>query len=81
MSKVLVIAPHADDEVLGVGGTISRLSLEGHKVVVAILTGHGEVPHPIWPKDIWDIVRAEALEENFRSRNYFIPRNTRRNGR
>lgn len=64
MSKILVIAPHADDEVLGIGGTIARLSLEGHNIIVAILTGHGELPHPIWPKDMWDVIRSEALEAN-----------------
>jgi len=35
--KVLVVVAHPDDEVLGCGGTISRLSLEGHEVSVAIL--------------------------------------------
>lgn len=34
---VLVVAAHPDDEVLGCGGTIARLSQEGHKVCVAIL--------------------------------------------
>jgi LmbE family N-acetylglucosaminyl deacetylase len=38
MSRVLVIAPHPDDEVLGVGGTIARLAHEGHDVFVAIVT-------------------------------------------
>lgn len=60
MRRVLVVAPHADDEVLGVGGTIARLSSEGDEVTVAILTGHGEDPHPHWPKSHWDEVRAEA---------------------
>jgi len=32
-----VVAAHPDDEVLGCGGTISRLSDEGHDVYVAIL--------------------------------------------
>lgn len=36
--NVLVIAPHPDDEVLGAGGTIARLSAERHHVVVAIVT-------------------------------------------
>ena len=62
MARVLAIAPHADDEVLGLGGTISRLNAEGHEVIVAIMTGHGEKPHPIWPKEMWDTVRSEALE-------------------
>jgi N-acetylglucosamine malate deacetylase 1 len=35
---VLVIAPHPDDEVLGAGGTIARLTDAGTEVVVAILT-------------------------------------------
>mgnify|MGYP003334377765 CR=1 FL=1 len=58
--KVLVIAPHADDETIGVGGTIARFSAEGHDVIVAIMTGHGNVEHPIWPKSNWDIVREES---------------------
>lgn len=35
--KVLVIAAHPDDEVLGCGGTMSRMSKEGHKVYTLIL--------------------------------------------
>ncbi len=59
--NVLVMAPHADDETLGVGGTIARLAGEGHRVVVAVLTGHGEAgPHPLWPPEVWRVVRAEA---------------------
>ncbi|HEC34975.1 MAG TPA: PIG-L family deacetylase [Anaerolineae bacterium] len=38
MSRVLVIAPHPDDEVLGVGGTMARLAHEDHDVFVAIVT-------------------------------------------
>jgi len=34
----LVIAPHPDDEVLGVGGTVARLASEGWEVTVAIVT-------------------------------------------
>ncbi len=36
--RILVIAPHHDDEVLGVGGTIARFTAEGAEVFVAILT-------------------------------------------
>jgi len=44
MSKVLVIAPHPDDEVLGVGGTISRHVAHGDEVHVLIVTqGNPEV--------------------------------------
>lgn len=57
---ILVIAPHADDEVLGMGGTIARFAVQGKKVVIAVITGHGEVPHPIWPKETWDKIRQEC---------------------
>ena len=57
---ILVIAPHADDEVLGMGGTIARYVREGKRVVVAVMTGHGDAPHPIWPPETWDKVRAEC---------------------
>ena len=35
---VLVVAPHPDDEVLGVGGTMARLAGEGERVTVAVVT-------------------------------------------
>lgn len=36
--KLLVIAPHPDDEILGCGGLIGRVKKEGGKVYVLILT-------------------------------------------
>lgn len=36
--KVLVFAPHNDDEVLGVGGTIAKLASEGNEVFVCEVT-------------------------------------------
>lgn len=38
MSKILVVAPHPDDEVLGVGGTIKKKVSLGHEVYAAIVT-------------------------------------------
>lgn len=35
--RVLVLAAHPDDEVLGCGGTIARLAAAGHDVFIAIL--------------------------------------------
>ena len=36
--KVLVIAPHPDDEVLGAGGTIAKYAAQGDEVYVAVVT-------------------------------------------
>lgn len=58
--RVLVVAPHADDETLGLGGTIAKHARRGDHVVVAVMTGHGEErPHPLWPRSNWDRVRSE----------------------
>lgn len=58
--RILVIAPHADDESLGMGGTIARYVKSGAEVHVALLTGHGEdAAHPFIPKSDFDIVRRE----------------------
>lgn len=35
--NILVVAAHPDDEVLGAGGTIARLTSEGHTVTIMIL--------------------------------------------
>ncbi len=37
MSKILVVAAHPDDELLGVGGTVRRLSDEGNEVYALIM--------------------------------------------
>lgn len=36
--RVLVVAAHPDDEVYGMGGTIAKLSSQGHEVHVLIVT-------------------------------------------
>ena len=59
--KVLVIAPHPDDEVLGAGGTMRRLAGEGHEVTAAIMTRGWE---PLFPESQVAQVRAEAREAN-----------------
>ena len=53
----LVLAPHLDDEVLGVGGAMARWALEGHSVRVAVVT-RGRPP--LYSDAEEDQCRAEA---------------------
>ena len=55
--RTLVIAPHTDDEVLGAGGAMARLSDAGQDVYVAVVTV-GQPP--AYPADQVAQVRAEA---------------------
>jgi LmbE family N-acetylglucosaminyl deacetylase len=57
--SILVVAPHADDETLGLGGTIARFVDEGHRVTVAVMTGEGSEPHPFVTRESIATVRAE----------------------
>lgn len=56
--KVLVIAPHADDEVLGVGGTIAKYAEAGAQVDVCIVTAGQE---PMFSREVISAIRGEAL--------------------
>jgi len=55
--RILVIAPHPDDETLGVGGTIAKYSSQGDEVFVLIVSGH--LP-PLYSKDDYDKTVKEA---------------------
>lgn len=55
--RVLVIAPHPDDEVLGCGGTIARYVNAGDEVYVAIVTKGCE---PLYSKESVECVRIEC---------------------
>lgn len=57
--RILVIAPHPDDEVLGAGGTIARLAAAGQEVFVAVVT---EGKPPAYPAEAMSQLKAEALE-------------------
>jgi LmbE family N-acetylglucosaminyl deacetylase len=56
-SRVLVVAPHPDDEVLGCGGAIARHSAQGDAVQVLVMTRGAP---DIYPLDDEDEVRQEA---------------------
>ena len=62
MKRVLVIAPHADDEVLGCGGTIRKRVLKGDEVYVLIMTNAHVGAPELFSEELIDQVRQEALE-------------------
>lgn len=60
--KILVIAPHADDEVLGCGGTIKKKASEGDEVYVLVMTNAHVGAPELFSEDLINCVRGEALE-------------------
>lgn len=62
--KSIVIAPHPDDEVLGVGGTILRRIDEGHKVALIIVTSASDLLN--WTKSQVEVRSLEIIKiKNF----------------
>lgn len=57
--RVLVIAPHPDDEVIGVGGTIAKRVSEGHEVYVCVVTKAGA---PLFSTELVEQGRRECRE-------------------
>lgn len=55
--RLVVIAPHPDDETLGAGGSISRFAAQGVDVSVLVVSGH--LP-PLYPQEAFDTTRREA---------------------
>ena len=62
MHNVLIIAPHADDEVLGCGATIAKLAREGNNVFILIATNASIGAPELFGPEIIRQVRLEALE-------------------
>jgi LmbE family N-acetylglucosaminyl deacetylase len=58
-TRLVVIAPHPDDETLGAGGTMARFAAEGCEVSVLIVSGH--LP-PLYPPEAFETTRREAKE-------------------
>ncbi len=59
--KVLILAPHADDEVLGCGGTIARLIEDGSNIIVATMTNASVGAPELFSKSTIANVRKESL--------------------
>lgn len=57
VKRVLVVAPHPDDETIGAGGTIAKFTAEGHEVAVLIVSGH--LP-PLYKQADYDKTVEEA---------------------
>ncbi len=59
-SKVLVVSPHQDDEVIGCGGTLRKLIEKGSHIKVLYLTDGGSGNGPEASSEISDIRKREA---------------------
>ena len=59
--KVLIIAPHPDDEVLGCGGTVAKYAQSGDDVYLCVVT---KAYPPEWPEDEIKERREEVLSTN-----------------
>ncbi|MEI9997255.1 MAG: PIG-L deacetylase family protein [Rhizomicrobium sp.] len=55
--KIVVIAPHPDDETLGAGGTIARFAAEGAEVAILVVSGH--LP-PVYKPEVFETTLREA---------------------
>ena len=61
-NKILVIAAHPDDEVLGMGGTIAKCSEKGFEIALLIVTDGSSTQYK--GKDVEKIIESKRLETN-----------------
>lgn len=64
VNNILIVAPHADDEVLGCGGIMKKFSDMGKNVFVVVMTNAHVGAPEIFTEEIMDRVRKEALESH-----------------
>ena len=63
--KILIISPHADDEILGCGGFISKYSKKNYHIYVLILTNANKgAPEIYSPQDIKKIRNESIIANN-----------------
>lgn len=61
MSKLLIIAPHADDEVLGCGATMAKACAKGDEVYVLICTNASVGAPELFSAELIKQIRNEAV--------------------
>ena len=61
MKRILVVAPHADDEILGCGATMAKEIAKGNDVYVLICTNAHIGAPELFSEDLIDQVRSEAV--------------------
>lgn len=62
--KVLILSPHADDEILGCGGFISKYSKQNYHINVLILTNANKGAPEIYSPEEIKLLRKEAKIAN-----------------
>ena len=64
MKKILILSPHADDEILGCGGMISKYSKIGYQIYVVVLTNANIGAPELFSKKLIENIRKEATIAN-----------------
>ena len=64
MKKILILSPHADDEILGCGGMISKYSKMGYNVSVVVMTNANVGAPDLYTKKEIENIRNEAKKAN-----------------
>ena len=62
--KILILSPHADDEILGCGGFISKYSKLNYQINVLVLTNANKGAPEIYPPETIKSLRNEAKTAN-----------------
>jgi LmbE family N-acetylglucosaminyl deacetylase len=62
--NVLIVAPHADDEILGCGGIISRYLREGANVYIVVVTNASVGAPELFSSSTVESIRAEGLKSH-----------------
>jgi LmbE family N-acetylglucosaminyl deacetylase len=60
--NILIVSPHADDEILGCGGIIARYSSEGNNVFIAIMCNAHVGAPDMFPLEKIQKIRSDAVK-------------------